>query len=170
MSPVVAPEGQNGLGHDPLEDPSYFQDPVRTLVCSIEARDEGHGPVALYDIAEAYNILSLRIRSSAETIGLKKLSFPALGPLKENGSLLVQVMQRDICRALVERPPIPSHAASVEFQSYNENRDAIENCIMAQSILLCHYALRLLAEVFRFSTLYTVFSCESECVHNSYYF
>jgi len=170
MDPFVASWNHEQLVDDPLEDTSYFRDPIRTLICSVEEQFEGCDSVALYDIAEAYNVLFLRIRSSAETIGSKDLPFPALSIIKRNCSLLVKAMHRDICRALIKWPLGTCYAAPIESQSHNWRESAVEVYLMAESILLSHYALRLLAEIFRFSVISSTFPGEHKCARNINHF
>ena len=170
MDPFVASGDHEQLVHDPLEDTSYFHDPICTLICSVEEQGEGCDSVAPYDIAEAYNVLFLRIRSSAEAIGSKDLPFPALNILRRNSSLLVKAMHRDICRTLIKRPLDIYYAASVESQSHNWRETTVEAYLMAESRLLSHYALRLLAEIFRFSVISSTFPGEYKCARNIYHF
>lgn len=135
----------------------YFSSPIRTLCQSI--KDPERLFISCHDISEAYNVLCCRIRSRKDDIArLKPPIF--LSVFKDNSSLLVQLMSRDIRGVLVN--PSGSALRDEEFsmnQSYYMdfplNEEDFQN---STNHMLCQYALRLLSDIFLHPSLYTSFS------------
>ena len=147
--------------NDPLELPDYFLSPVETIACSQHALASRR--LSLHDITEAYHILSMRIRRSSSTLTVGTRSYPALEPLRKNRVDVAAALRRDISRALhgsatrateYSYSNLAEHAeesVSWESTAYNKSR-------ATDLSTLCHYALRLLAEIFRLPALSSVFS------------
>ncbi|KAH9168458.1 hypothetical protein EDB89DRAFT_1583918 [Lactarius sanguifluus] len=148
---------------NPLEHPDYFLGPVETIACSLSALSSGR--LSLHDITEAYHTLSMRIRRSSITLTVQTKSFPALEPLKRKGADVAAALRRDISWALHGSAPRTSEDSSSslfdptdegvswEPTAYNKTR-------AADLSTLCHYALRLLSEIFRLPVLSSVFSAQ----------
>ncbi|KAH9028344.1 hypothetical protein EDB85DRAFT_2256384 [Lactarius pseudohatsudake] len=112
---------------NPLEHPDYFLGPVETIACSLSALSSGR--LSLHDITEAYHTLSMRIRRSSSTLTVRTKSFPALEPLRRKGADVAAALRRDISWAVARFRAAPDLST------------------------LCHYALRLLSEIFRLPVL-----------------
>jgi hypothetical protein len=143
---------------NPLEFPDYFLSPVETIACSQSALASRR--LSLHDITEAYHILSMRIRRSSSTLTVRTGSFPALEPLRKKGADVAAALRRDISRALhgsaqdsssyLAEPPT-EESIGWESTAHNKSR-------AVDLSTLCHYALRLLSEIFRLPALSSVFS------------
>jgi len=150
--------------NNPLFNSEYLLGPIETIVCSQRAPTSGH--ISLHDITEAYRTLSTRVRESSCHLSVVSASFPALGPLRDNGATVVATLRRDISRGVrssarhtsSDQSPRPSgptaEAMSSELTMYNTDR-------ATDVSTLRHYALRLLSEIFRFPALSSMFTCTS---------
>jgi hypothetical protein len=148
----------------PLYHFDYLLGPIETIVRSHRAPLSGH--LSLHDITEAYRTLSMRIRQSSCHLSVASECFPALGPLRDKGTEVVAALRRDVSRALPISAPHTSggsflrsshHAAETVSTTYEAN-------VATDSSVLCHYALRLLSEIFRFPAISSVFACTSHFV------
>lgn len=147
--------------NNPLYHSEYLVGPIETIVCSRKALLSGH--LSHHDITEAYRTLSMRIRQSSCHLSVVSVSFPALDPLRDKGADVVAALRRDILRALrtypwhtPEEPSSRSSGPTAESigwgpTTYNTN------CATDFSTL-CHYALRVLSEIFRFPALSSMFT------------
>lgn len=150
---------------NPLYHPQYLLGPIETIVCSRRALVSGN--LSLHDIAEAYRVLSTRIRDSSKHLSVVADPFPALEYLRDKGADVAAALRRDISRdqrvsawrASDDSFPPTSETVGWELATYNTNR-------ATDFSSLCHYALRLLSEIFRLPALSSVFTCTS-CVHHS---
>ncbi|KAH9080203.1 hypothetical protein EDB83DRAFT_2337759 [Lactarius deliciosus] len=133
---------------NPLEHPDYFLGPVETIACSLSALSSGR--LSLHDITEAYHTLSMRIRRSSSILTVRTKSFPALEPLKRKGADVAAALRRDISWALHGSAPRTPSSLS----------DPTDEGVTADLSTLCHYALRLLSEIFRLPVLSSVFSAQ----------
>ena len=151
---------------NPLYHSQYLLGPIETIVCSRRAIVSGH--LSLHDIAEAYRTLSMRIRESSGHLSVVSDAFPALELLRDKGADVVAALRRDISPALrisAWRASDDSLAPATETVSWelitlNTNR-------ATDFSILCHYALRLLSEIFRLPALSSVFTCTSRIHHSS---
>ena len=148
---------------NPLYRSQYLLGPIETIVCSRRALASGH--LSLHDLAEAYRILSMRIRNSSDHLSTVSDAFPALESFRDKGADVVIALRRDVSRALrtsAWRPSDDSSAPTVgcELTTQNANR-------ATDFSILCHYALRLLSEIFRLPALSSLFTCTSHIHHRS---
>ena len=148
---------------NPLYHSQYLLGPIETIVCSRRALVSGH--LSLHDIAEAYRALSMRIRQSSGHLSVVSDAFPALELLRDKGADVVAALRRDISLALRTSTWRASNDSTTETVSwelitFNTNR-------AADFSILCHYALRLLSEIFRLPALSSLFTCTSRIHHSS---
>jgi hypothetical protein len=149
---------------NPLYHSQYLLGPIETIVCSRRALVSGH--LSLHDIAEAYRVLSMRIRDSSKHLSVVADPFPALESLRDKGADVAAALRRDISRdqcvsawrASDDSFPPAFETVGWEVTTYNTNR-------ATDFSNLCHYALRLLSEIFRLPALSSVFTCTS-CIHH----
>ena len=147
--------------NDPLQFPDYFLGPVKTIACSQLALTSRR--LSLHDITEAYHILSMRIRRSSSTLTAGTRSFPALEPLRKNGADVAAALRRDISRALHDSAQRTNEDSYSNLAEHTEESVGLESTAFnkrhaADLSTLCHYALRLLSEIFRLPALSSVFS------------
>lgn len=148
---------------NPLYRSHYLLGPIETIVCSRRALASGH--ISLHDLMEAYRALSMRIRDSSGHLSAVSDAFPALESLREKGADVASALRRDISRALrisVWQSSDDSSAPTAgtvgcELTTHNAMDFSI----------LCHYALRLLSEIFRLPALSSLFTCTSFIHHRS---
>ncbi|KAH8994356.1 hypothetical protein EDB86DRAFT_3078209 [Lactarius hatsudake] len=145
---------------NPLEHSDYFLGPVETIACSLSALSSGR--LSLHDITEAYHTLSMRIRRSSSTLTVRTRSFPALEPLKRKGADVAAALRRDISWALHDSAPRASEdsSSSLSDEGVSWEPTAYNKTRAADLSTLCHYALRLLSEIFRLPVLSSVFSAQ----------
>ena len=148
---------------NPLYHSQYLLGPIETIVCSRRALTSGH--LSPHDLAEAYRALSMRIRDSSDHLSTMSDTFPALETLRDKGTDVVAALRRDILRALsisAWQSSGDSSAPTVgcEMTAHNANR-------ATDFSILCHYALRLLSEIFRLPALSSLFACTSRIHHRS---
>jgi hypothetical protein len=147
----------------PLYHSEYLRGPIETIVRSHRALLSGH--LSLHDITEAYRTLSMRIRQSSRHLSVASEGFPALEPLRDKGTEVVAALRRDVSRAL----PISAPHTSGDW-SFRSSDHAVETVstyeadVATDSSTLCHYALRLSSEIFRFPAISSVFACTSHFV------
>ncbi len=140
---------------------TYFRSPLLTLVSSIE-----HNDVPVPDILDAYSILTLRIQSLASSLVLNASNLPALGFFAQTSEPLARRLQHDIRRALDDpftlSPAIsPMIARGVMAPLPTDlQRDAVHAA--REASLMTQYALRIVATVFRFPRLGSLFSGEHQ--------
>ncbi|KAF8262566.1 hypothetical protein EI94DRAFT_676448 [Lactarius quietus] len=145
---------------NPLEFPDYFLGPVETIACSqcpLTSRR-----LSLHDITDAYHTLSMRIRRSSSNLSAGTRTFPALEPLKQKGADVSAALRRDISRALHGFAPHTSEDSSSNLseESVGWESTAYNKSRAADLSTLCHYALRLLSEIFRLPAISSVFSAQ----------
>jgi hypothetical protein len=142
---------------NPLEFPDYFRGPIETIACSQSALASRR--LSLHDITEAYHILSMRIRRSSGTLTVRTGSFPALEPLRQRRADVAAALRRDISRALHgSAQDSSSYLAEPIEESVGWESTAYNKSRAVDLSTLCHYALRLLSEIFRLPALSSVFS------------
>lgn len=141
----------------------YLLGPVETIVCSHQALVSG--PLSVHDITEAYRTLSMRIRRLSCHLSAVSDDFPALNPLRDKGAEVMAALRRDVSWAL-RSPAHTSGDLSLRSSCLTAEAGCLEsttyvaNCA-TDSSTLCHYALRLLSEIFRLPALSSVFACTS---------
>jgi hypothetical protein len=150
-------------GSNPLYRSQYLLGPIETIVCSRRALASGY--LSLHDLAEAYRTLSMRIRESSDHLSTVSDAFPALESLRDKGADVVAALRRDVSRALRTSALQSSDDSSAptvgcELTTHNANR-------ATDFLILCHYALRLLSEIFRLPALSSLFTCTSRIHHRS---
>ena len=151
---------------NPLYRTQYLLGPIETIVCSRRALASGY--LSLHDLAEAYRTLSMRIRDSSDHLSTVSGAFPALESLRDKGADVVAALRRDISRALRISALQSSDDSSAptaetvgwELTTHNAKR-------ATDFSILCHYALRLLSEIFRLPALSSLFTCTSRIHHRS---
>ena len=150
--------------NNPLYHLEYLLGPIETIACSHQTLVSGH--LSTHDVTEAYRTLSMRIRASSCHMSAVSDCFPALEPLREKGAEVVMALRRDVSRAL----PISSGHISSDLsprspgpaaETAGWNSTTFDTNSVTDSSTLCHYALRLLSEIFRFPALSSVFACTS---------
>jgi hypothetical protein len=144
---------------NPLEFPDYFLGPVETISCSKSALSSRR--LSLHDIIEAYHTLSTRIRRSSSTLTASTATFPALEPLRKKGADVAAALRRDISfhgSAPRTSEDSPSNLADPTEESVGWEPTAYNKSRAADLSTLCHYALRLLSEIFRLPALSSLFS------------
>lgn len=157
--------------------PTFLSSPLKTLMSSILP----------HDLLESYHTLSLRLNALVSS----SLSTPALHPLRSDASRLVQVLKRDLERALLNPLafPVPSSSTSSHVQSpplqtsivssspespYIPKLPHIINLTLddvkrvTDSVKVCHAALRLVSVLFRFECLFRVFEGASPLLKEVY--
>ncbi|KAJ7600819.1 hypothetical protein C8J56DRAFT_1074385 [Mycena floridula] len=130
------------LGTSPEALAAMFNPPLETLLESLEKPSE----TTIHDIQQAYNMLSGKIRARIHNI-ISDQSCPALLLFKQSAPKLVQVVLRDVGRALLD----PTEQFRCKFAGHHiyatekrRIRDATD------SSTVCHQALRLLSDLLRF--------------------
>lgn len=149
--------------NNPLYCAQYLLGPIETIVCS--RRGLASGNISLHDLMEAYRALSMRIRDSSGNLSAVSDAFPALESLREKGADVVSALRRDISRA-VRISVWQSSDDSSAPTAGTEGCELTTHNTMDFSIL-CHYALRLLSEIFRLPALSSLFTCTSIIHHRS---
>lgn len=122
----------------------YLLGPVETIVYSRQALVSGL--LSVHDITEAYHTLSMRIRRLSCHLSSVSDAFPALNPLRDKDAEVAAALRRDISWAL--RISAAHTSGDLSLGS-------------TESSTLCHYALRLLSEIFRLPALSSLFACTS---------
>lgn len=153
---------------NPLYLSQYLLGPIETIVCSRRAIASGH--LSFHDLAEAYRALSMRIRDSSDHLSTVSDVLPALESLRDKGADVVAALRRDISRALRisawqssdDSSAPTAETVGCELRTHNANR-------ATDISILCHYALRLLSEIFRLPALSSLFTCTSHIHHRSRY-
>ncbi len=147
---------------NPLYHSQYLLGPIETIVCSRRALVSGH--LSLHDIAEAYRALSMRIRESSDHLSTVSDHFPALESLRDKGADVMAALRRDISRALrisAWHSSDDSPAPTSETVGWEQPTTPHTANPATDFSMLCHYALRLLSEIFRLPALSSVFTCTS---------
>src|SRR6266849_6087072 len=146
---------------NPLYSSQYILGPIETIVCSRRALAFGH--LSLHDVAEAYRTLSMRIRDSSDHLSTVSDAFPALESLRDKGADVVAALRRDISRALrVSAWQSSDDSSAPTTETVGCELTSPHNANRATDFsILCHYALRLLSEIFRLPALSSLFTCTS---------
>ncbi|KAJ7245028.1 hypothetical protein B0H12DRAFT_1128337 [Mycena haematopus] len=141
---------------NPLEYPSYFMSPAKTL---LESTDPNTDDISLHDLIEAYNTFSLRIQSQIRAILKATSTPPALVSLEECSGRLSEALRRDLKRTR-EETAIHSRRTSFAQGSFQPSPELDEDEIRAarEMALLSHQVLRFLSNIFSFPLLYSIFS------------
>jgi hypothetical protein len=151
---------------NPLYLSQYLLGPIETIVCSRRALASGY--ISLHDLAEAYRTLSMRIRDSSDHLSTVSGAFPALESLRDKGADVVASLRRDILRALRISARQSSDDSSAPTTETVGCELTTQNTTRAADFsILCHYALRLLSEIFRLPALSSLFTCTSRLHHRS---
>ncbi|KIM35907.1 hypothetical protein M413DRAFT_449530 [Hebeloma cylindrosporum] len=134
---------------------TYFSSPLRTLTLSI--KDPGHECISIHDLAEAYNVLSTRIRSLN---GQLDEASPSVSVFKERSSDIAYCLGRDI-RCILPNPfKEQSYQHSFVGHSYftDDSSDDEETQLLTENDLLCQYALRFTSDLFTFRAIHSYFA------------
>jgi hypothetical protein len=150
--------------------PTYLSSPLKTLISSSTS-------ILPHDLLEAYHTLSIRLNALVPLIP-SSLHPPALDALRSDAPQLVQILKRDLERALVnplafpvpssQSPPGGFQSSIVSYPEFpyipkTEPRAHIINLTLddikhvTDSAEVCHAALRLVSALFRFKCLLQVF-------------
>ncbi|KAI0826919.1 hypothetical protein BC628DRAFT_1436598 [Trametes gibbosa] len=145
----------------PLAHHTYFRSPIATILSSLNSTSDY---ITIYDLVDAYNTFSRRI-TAASTLLQECARYPALRSLEDNAETLAHCIQRDIRRIFTDSKttnipidgsgatfPVPSTASCVSQRVLRSSRDIT---------VLCRYALQLLSNLFRFSSLHSLFPRET---------
>jgi hypothetical protein len=143
---------------NPLYLSQYLLGPIQTIVCSRRALASGH--LSLHDLTEAYRALSMRIRDSSDHLSTVSDAFPALESLRDKGADVVAALRRDILQTLRISAWQSSDDSSAPTAETVGCVPTTQNANRAMDFsILCHYALRLLSEIFRLPALSSLFTC-----------
>jgi hypothetical protein len=154
-TPLVALEGQDSKD-GPMTSITYLKSPLETLLESMVDPESEH--VSIHDLIEAYNILSIRIRSQIQVILEPDQTLPALDHLKKFSTELLQSLRRDIRRALVNPSSNPRGSSLSENSLLSINQVSESEIKYARDLsLLCHHALCFLSLVFSIQAMYSIF-------------
>jgi len=133
---------------------------IRTLIHSLN--DPGQHCISNHDLIEAYNVLSCRLRSQINDIFSSKPPQSLLTAFGQHSLCLTECLSRDIRRVLpnpfTSQSPL-DHSFGLSFLSDSPNEEDLESAM--DNATLCHYALRLVSDVFTFPALFSTFSSTS---------
>jgi hypothetical protein len=160
---------------------TYLFSPLTTLLASSQSQS----PITPHDLLEAYHTLSCRLKALLPLIiipGSGDVRIEALERLRSNASQLVQVLKRDIERALVNPLPFssPSYtttSSSYPYLSFSNQTASLSSGARYRStthiqllnltpadlqrasdeVGICHAALGLVGVLFRFECLFRLF-------------
>lgn len=175
----ASPRPKTNEGIDVILVPSYLSSPVKTIVASTTLASQ----IPTHDLLDAYHILAIRLKTVVAVVpeSISVSTHPALEYLRANSVCLLQALSRDIRRALAkpflsatqsassdELVPewtastthTPSHAQGAQIKTNEVNN-------ILGSVILCHYALRLVCIILRFEGLHQYF--EGELVSRSWH-
>ncbi|CAK5284134.1 unnamed protein product [Mycena citricolor] len=147
---------------DALQFSTYLTSPIYTLLDSLKSDTN----VSVLDRTEAYNVISQRIRAHIRRIvhAAPEELPPALAELQDVSTGLSDVMKRDLSQLCddpsvhVRRVPEDIYASSIHTDVEVDEEVAR---IARDFTLLVDYSLRLIADIFVFPALYSVFSNDS---------
>jgi hypothetical protein len=158
---------------------TYLSSPLTTLLASSQSQS----PITPHDLLEAYRTLSYRLKALLPLIlipGSGDVRIEALDPLRSNASL-VQVLKRDIERALVNPLPFSSPSSttssSYPYPSFSNQTTSLSSAARYRStthiqllnltpadlkrasdeVGICHAALGVAGVLFRFECLFRLF-------------
>ena len=136
--------------------PFYFSSPLNTLLESLH--DPDCNQVMFHDIMEAYDCFSDRIRSVAKPLQVQTIheDHPALKIIGECSSGLVQVLKRDLRRAIAAPSSQSQH--SFHMYSYGSNGTSLNAYHALDFARLAEHALCLISDICIFRALYSLFS------------
>ena len=145
------------INSDPMQNVAFLKSPIETLLESTEIDSLDH--LSQHDLLEAYNTLQTRIRFQIQVICESDQDLLAWNVVKLYSSQVLQVLRRDIRRAL-GGPSSPRKSSSLggSILSNNIEMTADEIKVATDLSLVCHQSLRLLSDLFRFPALYSIFS------------
>ena len=134
---------------------TYFASPIQTLTGSI--KDPEQDWITAHDLVEAYNVLSARIRFHIHDILIvdNPNPLPSLAIFKVHSSQIAECISRDLER-LLPSPFESNHAGRSYYSDGSLSSD--ELYIATNNVTLCHYALRLMTDIFTFQSLYSNFT------------
>jgi hypothetical protein len=149
---------------DPMDCHVYLASPIQTIVNSVQDALSEH--ISLHDVADAYSTLSMRIQDNAYTISHVERALAALELIKARASIVTVALRRDVRRAFVDPLPDafqPTSSFSSENSMFPQSQpiyDLSEDEIKAarDQYYVCHHALQLLSDIFRFPVLQDLFS------------
>lgn len=133
---------------------TYFASPIQTLAESI--KDPGQDWITSHDLAEAYNVLSARIRSRIHDILIVDNPLPPLAIFKAQSSQIAECLSRDLERLLPSPFDSPQQAGRSYYSDHSLSSD--ERHIANNNATLCHHALRFMTDIFTFQSLYCNFT------------
>ncbi|KAL1674110.1 hypothetical protein EV122DRAFT_221253 [Schizophyllum commune] len=161
--------------HDPADDapdtesddrpsnlchPEYLAVPLEMLL------DDSHDiPRTMHDIAEAYTLLALRLRTEARALQRDGASYPALDAIRKRAGDLAHLLHVHTRLALSkELEPIFKYeiGGSVPLDSGRLAEDEIRNA--EDSVTVCHCAMRVVSDIMAFWRLYQLFSEDDLCM------
>jgi hypothetical protein len=140
---------------NPLHDTTYFTSPVESIVNSLEPNSLHSN----HDLLDAYNTFSNRIRAEALELQRNSDPLPALEFLRTKAHAFSQALKRDIALAHID-PFIPPRTLTSGESIFTEPRQSTADVVRhaGDSSALCQQALCALSDVFRFHSLFSLFS------------
>jgi hypothetical protein len=136
----------------PAHSHTPFSSPLLTLSESI--RDPTQTYITPYDLVEAYNGISLQLRSLMQKEASDS-GKPALEILRLHSDCIEQCLSRDIRRLLPN--PFDTQTSFPQSHLSQENpEDDFQR--ITNNVLLCRHALRLVADIFAFPIVHVNFS------------
>ncbi|KAL1745294.1 hypothetical protein HDZ31DRAFT_36798 [Schizophyllum fasciatum] len=116
---------------------------------------------SMHDIAEAYNLLSARLRNEAHALQRQGMPYDALEALRVRSGDLARLLHVHVRLALnKELAPLLEHelGAPMPLDVGWSAEDDIRNA--EDSILVCHGAMRVVSDIMAFWRLYQLFSVD----------
>lgn len=129
-----------------------FTSPLLTLSESI--RDPTQTYITSHDLIEAYNVISLRLRTLMQKNALDPEK-SSLEVFRSHSECIEQCLSRDI-RRLLPNPFDTQTSYPQSYLSQDHPEDDVQR--ITNNILLCRYALRLVADIFAFPVVHVNFA------------
>ncbi|KAF8628189.1 hypothetical protein AX15_004051 [Amanita polypyramis BW_CC] len=142
-----------------LSIPFYFTSPLNTLLESLH--DPDCNQVTIHDIMEAYCCFSDRIRTTAKSFVHTERIYAALKILEEHSVELVQVLRRDLRRALSDPPLHSQHSFNLYPHNISHGFSDDDAQHILDSAKLAQHALCLISDICIFRPLYSLFSASA---------
>ncbi|KAL1689382.1 hypothetical protein GGG16DRAFT_126491 [Schizophyllum commune] len=140
--------------------PEYLTVPLEMLL------DDSHDiPRTMHDIAEAYTLLALCVRTEVRALTQDGASYPALDGIRKRASDLAHLLHVHTRLALSkELEPILKYeiGGSVPLDSGRLAEDEIRNA--EDSVTVCHCAMRVVSDIMAFWRLHQLFSEDDLCM------
>lgn len=149
---VVLSDLDSGSEEEEIEDPNalqcatYFQGPINTLAASLNSQNSGS--ISHHDLAEAYNLLSSRIRANGEAFVDPTYTSPAIETLFKSKAIFAETLKRDISCAL--KSPFDSDNSESQV-GRGMTEDEVK--LARDQTSVCHGAMRFVSDIFRLKTL-----------------